>query len=392
MLTITDAARIFLEKTYLFLSGSKLSVPRIPAAGSLAGQEIATTVDSEAARYYLEGKALEGKENAAEDPGLYQRIDALRRGIATAVISREHLEQVSRELSPDVAALYLTEHATSNETNRRFLSLVDEQMAVLRSVQENGGRPPEPAEPFLILFLPGWHYKTFPETGADFARPREILARMGLSTVLVETAENGTVEENAAAVAECIRSYSRQSSNLMLVSASKSGPEAAQALGATLPAAESTAVKAWVNIGGLLQGTYLCDSALRWPKRLLSNLFFAFKGWKTDSLWSMSTARSRARFERLRIPPHVTVINYVGIPLSGHVTPRAKNNYRALRRYGPNDGLSLLSDELIPEGITVPELGLDHYYLSPDMDLKAAALGFAVIAHIAARGPRVETR
>jgi hypothetical protein len=380
---LTDAIRIFLEKTFLLLGGGDLAVPRIAAAGSVAGQEVATTVDSEAARYYLERRP--GEAGAAGDPGLYERVDALRRGPAPAVLSRERLEQVSRELSPDVAALYLTEHVTSNEVNRSFRTLVDEQMAALRSAQVDGGRPPEPAAPFLILFLPGWHYKAFPETGADFARPREILARMGLTAVLVETAENGTVEENALAVAESIRSHSRNAANIMLVSASKSGPEAAQALGAALPADEAAAVKAWVNIGGLLQGTYLCDSALRWPKRVLANLFFAFKGWKTDSLWSMSTARSRDRFLRLRIPPHIVVINYVGIPLSGHVTMRAKNNYRALRRYGPNDGLSLLSDELIPEGITVPELGLDHYYLSPDMDLKAAALAYAVIGYIASR-------
>jgi hypothetical protein len=371
----TDAVVQFVERSSLALSGHNNAVPRIEAAGVAAGQKVETTVDSEAARYYLERKGLP----SYPDQKLYVQIDALHPVSDSFAISRDYLAQVAKAFSPDVAALHLAEHLFRNELNRRFQSALQQQFTRLKALNAKGGSAPRPTERYLVLFVPGMHYKSFPQTGADFAKPRQILTQMGLGNALLETDENGTVEGNAQLIAENIRKRSRGSANIILVSASKSGPETAQALGEVLSAHETEHIKAWINIGGLLQGTYLADWALRWPKRWFVQLLFAFKGWDVQSARSITTPRSRERFCRSRIPKHILVINYIGIPLSGHITKRAKNNYRALRIHGPNDGLSLLSDEIVPDAITVVELGLDHYYLSPEIDMKAAALAYTVI-------------
>ncbi len=374
----TDAVVRFVERSSLALSGHNSAVPRIKAAGVAAGQKVETTVDSEAARYYLKRERLP----SYGDQKLYARVDALRPESGSFAISRDYLAQVAKAFSPDVAALHLAEHLFRSELNRHFQSALQEQFTSLKALKAKGGNAPLPAGRYLVLFLPGMHYKSFPQTGADFSKPRQILTQMGLKNALVETDENGTVEGNAILIAENIRKHSRGSANIILVSASKSGPETAQALGLVLGAREAEHVKAWINIGGLLQGTYLADWALRWPKRWFVQLLFAFKGWGTQGAGSLTTARSRERFCRWQIPKHILVINYVGLPLSGHITKRAQNNYRALRIHGPNDGLSLLSDELVPDAITVVELGLDHYYLSPEIDMKAAALAYTVIDHL----------
>jgi hypothetical protein len=375
---LVDSLIRLVEKTDLLLRGLVGRVPRVGAAGVIAGQKIETTVDSEAARYYLEATRLP----SSEDQELYARLDALRLECGPSPISRDYFARVAKTFSPDVATLHFAAQVFEAKTNRTFYQAVQEEFITLKALQANAvNARPSPGS-YLVLFVPGMHYKAFPETGADFARPRQILTQMGLENALLETDENGTVEKNAELIAQNIIRCSARCSNIILVSASKSGPEAAQALGAVLTAHAAEPVKAWINIGGLLQGSYLADTVMLWPKRWVAKVLFAFRGWNIQSISSITTSRSRGRFERLAIPDHIMVVNYVGVPLSGHITERAVNNYRALRIHGPNDGLSLLSDELVPGALTVLEMGLDHYYKSVDMDTKAAALAYAVIAQL----------
>ena len=67
------------------------------------------------------------------------------------------------------------------------------------------------------------------------------------------------------------------------------------------------------------------------------------------------------------------MVNYFGIPLSGSVSSWARPGFTPLGKHGPNDGILLLSDMIFPGGITVAELGLDHFLL--DQNLDAATVG-----------------
>jgi hypothetical protein len=234
----------------------------------------------------------------------------------------------------------------------------------------------------LLLFIPGWPYKTFPKTGADFAKPRAFFSSIDFPAELIETDENGSIEDNAAFIAEEVVRYSSLGREIILVGASKSCPEGVLALGELLKPEQTQRVKAVINIGGILQGTKLADFALSFPLSWFIKPFFYLKRWDTKGLQSMTTERRRERFLRLNIPSHILVVNYIGAPLSGQVTREARNNYLTLREFGPNDGLTLLTDASVPGGLTIVEPGLDHYFLHPDMDLKAAALALTVIDRI----------
>jgi len=155
-----------------------------------------------------------------------------------------------------------------------------------------------------------------------------------------------------------------------------------QAIGDLLTPSQLVKVKAWVNIGGILRGSFIADSAVRWPKQWLVKIYLFFKGWDFDSVESMTTKRSHERLKRVHLPSDILYLNYVGIPLSGHITKRAKGRYADLRTLGPNDGLTLITDEIIPNSVTIAELGLDHYYLDPEIDLKTVALAQLVINHL----------
>jgi hypothetical protein len=124
---------------------------------------------------------------------------------------------------------------------------------------------------------------------------------------------------------------------------------------------------------------------VRGPKRWLVKFVTFAKGWDFASIESMTTHRSRARFNRLYIPQSILVINYVGIPLSGDITKLAKDGYEDLRGEGPNDGLTLITDEIFPGGITIVEQGLDHYFQDKEIDLKTAALAQTIITRLEAK-------
>ena len=50
-----------------------------------------------------------------------------------------------------------------------------------------------------------------------------------------------------------------------------------------------------------------------------------------------------------------------------------------MRKHGPNDGVVLLSDTIFPGGVTLAELGSDHFLLKTDPDIKTVALAITVI-------------
>ena len=76
----------------------------------------------------------------------------------------------------------------------------------------------------------------------------------------------------------------------------------------------------------------------------------------------------------LRLPPRILVVQYVATPLSGDIADDVRDRYNYLRKYGPNDGLTLLADELVPHANTIVELGFDHFFRDPDINLKSLAI------------------
>ena len=73
------------------------------------------------------------------------------------------------------------------------------------------------------------------------------------------------------------------------------------------------------------------------------------------------------------------VVNFVGVPLSGDIVEGAEFGYSVTKRVGPNDGLTPIIDEIAHGGVTVVQVGLDHYYRDPALDVKTVALALTVL-------------
>ena len=341
----------------------------LPVRGTVGGQTIESRVDSEVARYYL-ASYLAGKHS---DTSLDERIDRVYRAANGNLPDRAELKRLSDEFSVDFAALYLADQVTRTPVNLRFRRFFDQAYDYTREGLSEGRLTlPAAAADYEFLFVPTYLYKRLTFTGADMAAPRAAMQEVGFSCYFVETKDDGAVETNADLVIAAIRARAQSGRQLIIVSASKSGPEVALAL-TRLGPAETHHVAAWINAVGALQGSPVAD------ERLAPEIEFVVGRVDPAGRESITTSRSRQRFASFRIPEHVLVVNYFGIPVSGSISFLARRGFFPLRKYGPNDGIVLLSDMIFPRGVTLAELGSDHFILNKDSDIKTLALAISVI-------------
>jgi hypothetical protein len=338
----------------------------LPVRGIVGGQTIETRVDSEAARYYLEQYLPGNRTDAALD----ERIDRVYQSANGHLPDRSDLKHLSDDFSVDFAALYFADQIARIPVNRRFRSAFERAYDyALKAYPE--GRVSLSTD-YEVMFVPTYLYKRLFSVGADMAVPRAAIKKVGLTCLFVETQDDGAVEANADLVAAAIRSRARSGRRLIIISASKSGPEVALALTRLGPAG-TRHVAAWINAMGALQGTPLVDD------RLFPDLEILMGKVDVAGTESMTTARGRQRFNSFRVPDHVLVVNYFGVPVVGSVSFWARTSFFPLRKYGPNDGTVLLPDMIFPGGVTLTELGSDHFMRRKPLDVVTVALAITVI-------------
>ncbi|MCU7843262.1 MAG: hypothetical protein KZQ93_05430 [Candidatus Thiodiazotropha sp. (ex Monitilora ramsayi)] len=330
-------------------------------------------MDSEIARYYLENYLKGNNRNKEMDKRILQLYNQSKQSIP----SREALKVISQNYSVDFASLFLADRLLSIDCNKKlnkhFLHHLNNRTTVNYDTSS-----------YLVLFVPGWDYAEIGHlTGADFAKPRKLATEFGLENYFVELPPTGGVVENAEVLSEYISRHSHSGKEILLVGASSAGPAIHLALSNRFTKNEQNDIKAWLNIGGILQGSPIIDRYQTWPRRLFFNLVVWYKGWDKEEILSMSTNQSRKRFSRLQIDPDILVINYLGIPLSGQISRYSRDNYPLLRADGPNDGLTLLTDAIAPDSLTIVALGSDHFFAEdPRIDEKTVALMKLLISYL----------
>jgi len=341
----------------------------LPARGVVGGQTIETRVDSEVARYYL-GSYLAGERS---DPVLDERIDRIYQNANGGLPDRIELKHLSDDFSVDFAALYFADQIARMPVNRQFRSDYDQAYEYTSKVFPEGQvKLPATATEYEVLVVPIYLYQRLLGAGADLAVPRAAMERIGLTCHFVETQDDGPVEANADLVAAAIRARADSGRRLIVVSASKSSAEVALAL-TRLGPSNTRHVAAWINTAGVLQGTALVG------ERLFKDLELLVGPIDAAGKESLTTARGRQRFNSFHIPEHVLVVNYVGIPVTGSVSFFARRGFLFLQKLGPNDGITLVADTIIPGGVTVADLGNDHFMRGRPVDITSVALALTVI-------------
>jgi hypothetical protein len=295
------------------------------------------------------------------------------------------MQRWSMRYTVDVAALYLARKLINTPGNR---ALQEEFHYELARIEKMPPAPDGALMKYVVVFVPGWLYESKPWTGADFAKPRALLSKLGVENHVIKVQDNGTVEDNVEIIVRDLKPFLSGSKPVIVVSGSMGGPEVAVVLGKRLPPEQLAQVHAWLNICGSIRGSPLADFWSTWPGLLIADTVFHIRGWGgLRAMASLRTERSRKRVANLRIPSHIQVVNYVGVPMSGDIRQYDKRyTYHQLRRWGPNDGLVLIPDELFPGAPTVTEVGRGHFLNYPDIDLRTTALLRVVANRLAKAG------
>ena len=361
------------------------------ALGNLPDSDLAALVDSDAARQLLAElltRRSSGSRSAAEgmtDTRLAHFAAAGELVDIPRLPDQARLRQIARETSTDYSALLFAKALGADPKSQAVQAAFDRYFRE-GSERSTAALTRTRAFPYTLVFAPSWLHKSHPENGADFAFQRALVDRLGIPQRLLATGESDSVEANAAIIVDSIRTMGCVSGPIVIISASKSGAEAALAL-TGLTHAESACVAAWINIAGALHGTPLADAALRPPVKWMARSIFWLSGWSWDALTSLATKPSRRRLEGRRLPEAITVLNIVAVPVSGSVGYHVYAGYQVLESHGPNDGVVLLADTVWPNGINLVALGSDHLFFRWRDDAYVMALLRAVDLAVRRYGP-----
>ena len=284
-------------------------------------------------------------------------------------LTQENLQKVTREFQDaDRAAALFYQRSLLVPENRRFYEYLDRREAeLLENVPDYSNAN------VLLLMVPGMFYADNPEIGADGAVLRRLANELGLQSHLLEIEQTGTVERNAEIICDYIHERD-DVDGIIVASVSKGGGDFKKAVQMCGGQPDFDRVIGWYNIGGINRGSLLVNEIDgHWQYRWEAKYYFCLSGYNYDGFLSMRGGPEAPLNYEMDLPDHVLLINVVGVPTYRFVTERAKPFYLHLSQFGPNDGISLLSDVYIPGGITWVSWRNDHYFIWPISEQKMQA-------------------
>lgn len=357
-----------------------------PVHATLGGIEVKTTVDSPLARELILGELRDTPEElvyALNDDSCHR---------AQALPSRQQLRHLSRQFSPDTAMAVLIRCLLGRPSIEAAQTLFTAQLGQLES--EDGeaatnGFLQQYRDAYTVVLVPGWGYlEPDNPTGADLALPKAVIEAQGFTTHFAPLASNTSVEDGARVLEDMLRELLSKDKNIILVSASSGGPIVAHAI-ANEGIADNPKLRGWLNICGVLHGSPVIDSLLFWPATIVLRSIALFEGWSYRSLVSLSREKSLPRFARFSPPEQLTIVNYIGTPFSGQISGFGSLFEKILRRKGPNDGLTYITEAMAP-GYTILGVGSDHFIMEdPEIMNKTQAL-LPILLRLIERPPAAE--
>ena len=215
-----------------------------------------------------------------------------------------------------------------------------------------------------VAVVPGAFYIEYPETGADGRVIRDEAQRYGCRADLIPTPSLGSPAENGRVICDWLTTQSHDT--IVLISLSKGGADVKTALAESDAEGAFQNVVAWVNLGGILDGSPMVNWLF--SRKLLTLIYqgiFWLRGRDFRFVRELDRRPDSSLDFELRVPNHLRVIHVAGFPLRRHMSsPRARRWHRRLSTMGPNDSSIVLSDLCTLPGLIFPVWGTDHYLQS----------------------------
>jgi len=349
----THCIRLFLLVITLTLTNNICIAQKdFDVEGTLFGQPIKTKVDHKLAVNMLTNR---------QDSSVVNLFSSFQ----NAELDDELLGSITNQYSLDVSTLFLIEKLYEQEKNRQlqdfYLSAIDSLSPLYL------GKDISFLQDFFILFVPAFNYES---NAGSFWEQRALLDTAKISHDIVKTQQWGLVEGNAQLVVNHLQEISQHHRNIIVVSVSKGGLETALALESLTDDETLSAVKAWINVSGILKGSPAADHWLKPGKKLWlrCGLFFSGK-WKVplnQLLNDLSYNQRKQDTQEFSIPKSIYTINLI----AGKLRTK-KDKFDIIL---PSDGYSPLLDEIVKDGDVVFEMGADHTFKGIDLNIRMIAL------------------
>lgn len=313
------------------------------ANGEIAGKKVNFIVDSPLAARMIEN------DSDPELDKLFKKYDTLK-------LNTKTLASVANEYSLDVSALYFLRRIYQDSVNNHIFNQFNQ--IVYHSNIERKRDGIRKMQQYHFVFIPGFFYKSFPFSGADFRKQRELFDKHHISYDFIETGEKESVEKNAAKVYNRLKSLDTLHKKIILVSASKGGLETANVIGLhhDLPN-----VKAWISVCGILRGCPILDIFNTFPNNIIAPILFKINKIDPEPYKDFDSGDRKKDYKNLKFPEHILIIHYLGVPMASNVNEQIKFRYKLMKKYGANDGSCPLTEQLTEKGLVVADPGLDHY-------------------------------
>ncbi|MCR9143295.1 MAG: hypothetical protein NXI24_13665 [bacterium] len=284
-------------------------------------------------------------------------------------LNREALYKITQETQDvDKAAAVFYTRVLRDPKNKKFYEYLKRKEAQLKDTT------PDYSDLNLLLALvPGAFYADNPNVGADGSKLRELVVKMGMQEDLIEVEQTGSVERNADIICDYLKRRD-DVDGIILASVSKGSSDIKVAVSKCGNEDYFKKVIGWYNIGGINKGSVLVNALNDdWTNKWEARTYFCLQGYDWEGMQSIRANEGAPLDFDVKLPPQILLINVVGVPTFRFVTNRARPFYEYLIRYGPNDGVSLLSDTFMPGGITWASWRNDHYFRWPITEAKMQA-------------------
>lgn len=309
---------------------------------------------------YLQG--FRTSELCREELALLERIAADSRYPPFRGLTAKSLaDAAGYEGSLDFAAALFYQRLVADPRNQELYDYLEREEA------EPGVELPDYARrKILFIVVPGMFYYDTTAVDSRGAVLRSIVRRMGVRDMVAPIEQTGTVTENGARICEFLEFVGSDYETILLASISKGGGDVKAALRLCGQGKAFERVRGWVNIGGITRGSPLVNQIEgTCLPRAEAQLYFLYKGYQWSGLTSMRSGVDAPLNFEMEIPAQITTVSVVGVPLQRHLTERSAPYYEALASYGPSDGIVLLADSYIPDGVVYAQFGSDHYFAAP---------------------------
>ena len=289
-----------------------------------------------------------------EERALHERAAAWPDLPSVSDLTVAALQGITRRHGVDFATALLFDRFQKSPARAAFIRRID-------TLRSSPATAPVRLDARLVI-VPGALYIERPELGADGRLVRELAARQGLESDLIPVASFGSLAHNAGIISTWLEQHSGE--RLILVSLSKGGADIKRALAAPDAREVFRNVMAWVNVGGVLNGSLMANWVLASRAR---TWFFRWKFKRQQRDFQFITDLQRGPGQPLdfpvSLPPSLKLLSLVGFPLQRHMTTCfSRFCHRTLTTQGPNDGTTSLVDVLAWPGEIYPVWGADHYF------------------------------